>query len=74
VERSANVSDGKADMNAHRKSDDLVVPAKRANKAGTPVAESAEERRSPEGNATQLELLPDTVPDRGGREVGRYGR
>ena len=31
AERSENVSDGKADMNARRKSDGSVVPAKPAN-------------------------------------------
>ncbi len=63
VERSENVSDGTADMNANRKSDDSIVLAKRANKAGTPVAESAEERGSPKGNAVRHALAPDTVPD-----------
>ena len=33
------------------------------------VAESVEERGSPEGNATQYVLLPDSVPD-----LGRYRR
>ena len=51
AERSENVTDGNADMNANRKSDGPIVPAKRANKTGTPVAESAEERGSPKGNA-----------------------
>ncbi len=51
VERSANVSDGTADMNANRKSDGPVVPAKRTNKTGTPAAESVEERGSPKGKA-----------------------
>jgi hypothetical protein len=43
-------------MKANRKSDGLIVPAKQANKTGTPVAESAEERRPPEGNVVQLTL------------------
>jgi len=51
-ERSENASGGTADMYADGKSDGPIVPAKRANKAGTPVAESVEERGSPEGNAT----------------------
>ncbi len=51
MERSANVSDGDADMNDNRISDESIVPAKRANKAGIPVAESAEERGLPKGNA-----------------------
>ena len=49
-------------MNAHRKSDGPIVPAKRANKAGTPVAEPVEERGSPKGNAAAHDLAPDTVP------------
>ena len=43
----------KPDMYADRESDDSIVPEKRANNAGTPVAESVEERGSPEGNGTQ---------------------
>ncbi len=39
-----------SDMYVTEESDDLVVPEKRANKAGTPVAESVEERRSTKGN------------------------
>lgn len=62
AERSENVTDGTADMNANRKSDGLIVPAKRANKAGTPVAEPAEERGSPKGNALTEGFAPDTVP------------
>jgi len=42
-------------MNAAGESDDLVVPAKQANKGGTsPSAESVEERGSAEGNTFQL--------------------
>ncbi len=40
VERSDNVSDGTADMNANRKSDGPVIPAKRTNKTGTPESEN----------------------------------
>ena len=36
-------------MHANRKSDGPIVPAKRANKPGTPGTESAEERGSPKG-------------------------
>lgn len=47
--------DRNADMNAAGESDDLVVPAKQANKGGTsPSAESVEERGSAEGNTFQL--------------------
>ncbi len=49
-------------MNANRKSDGPIVPAKRLNKTGTPAAESVEERGSPKGNAASHVLAPDTVP------------
>ncbi len=49
-------------MNVSRKSDDPIVPAKWANKAGTPVAESMEERGSPKGNALTVIFAPDTEP------------
>ena len=62
TERSENVSDGTADMNANRKSDDPIVPAKWANKAGTAVAESMEERESPKGNALTEIFASDTEP------------
>ena len=62
AERSDNVSDGNADMNANRKSDGPVIPAKRTNKTGTPEAESVEERGSPKGNAARHIHAPDTVP------------
>ena len=51
VERSENVTDGTSGMNGNRKSDNPILPAKRANKAGIPVAESAEERGLLKGNA-----------------------
>jgi len=41
-------------MNADGKSDDFVLPATQANKAGTPVAEFVEERRSPNGSACEF--------------------
>jgi len=43
----------KPEMNEHGKSDSRVVPAKRANKAGEPVAEPVEERRLTKGNTGQ---------------------
>jgi group II intron reverse transcriptase/maturase len=47
--------DQNADMHAAGESDDLVVPAKQANKGGTtPPAESVEGRGSAEGNTFQL--------------------
>ena len=63
MERSDNVSDGTADMNANRKSDGPIVPAKRATKTGTPAAESVEERGPPNGNGAQYLLVLDTVPE-----------
>ena len=62
MQRSENVSDGTAGMNVNRKSDDPIVPAKWANKAGTPVAESMEERGSPKGNALAEIFASDTEP------------
>ena len=62
AERPENVSDGTADTNVSRKSDDPIVPAKWANKAGTPVAESMEERGSPKGNALAEIFASDTEP------------
>ena len=49
-------------MYARGKSDGPVVPTKRANKTGTPAAESVEERGSPKGNAASHVIAPDTVP------------
>ena len=49
-ERSENAYGGTADMYVSGKSDDFVVPTKWANKAGTPVAESMEGRRSPKSS------------------------
>ena len=62
AERSENASGGTADMHANRKSDGPIVLAKRANKTGTPAAESVEERGPPNGNGAQYLLVPDTVP------------
>ena len=57
VERSENVSDGNADMNANRKSDESVVPATPANNgAAEAPAEPAEERDSAKRNAKQTAL------------------
>ena len=61
-ERSANASGGTADTYAIGKSDGPIVPAKRTNKTGTPVAESVEERGSPKGNAVRDLLAPDAAP------------
>jgi len=61
--RSENLTEGAADMHAGGKSDGSIVPTKWVNKAGTPVAESAEERESPKGNDVMVALVPDTEPD-----------
>ena len=45
-ERSANLSDGTADMNADGKSHDFIVLSTRANKAATAVAESLSRKGS----------------------------
>jgi hypothetical protein len=45
-------------------SDDLILPAKRANKAGPwAAAELVEGRRSREGTAPIVDHVPDTVPE-----------
>jgi hypothetical protein len=57
MERSENVSDGNADMDANKKSDESVVPAKPANNGAAEArAESVEERDSTERNARQTDL------------------
>jgi hypothetical protein len=40
-------------MHTVEESDDFVVPSKRVNNAGTPVAEPVEERGSTKGNVAQ---------------------
>ena len=66
------------DMHVSRESDGLIVPKKRANKAGqtTPcvgwaAAESVEGRGPTKGNATQTLLAPD--PEPGKRGIGLWG-
>ncbi len=63
-------------MNVNRKSDDPIVPAKRANKTRTLAAEPAEERGSPKGNANQ-KALPRTQRHNGEsidwNVYGKYG-
>src|SRR4029077_1432943 len=55
VGRSKKARSRKVDMHVCRESDGLVVPVKRANKAGAEAlaAESAEGRRATKGNAPQ---------------------
>ena len=62
AERSVNVTDGTPDTNVNRKSDDSILPAKWANKVGTPAAESAEERESPKGKALTGKSVSGTEP------------
>ena len=61
------------DMHVSRESDGLIVPKKRANKAGPmAAAEPVEGRGSTKGNATRTLLAPDTVPGKAWhRIVGR---
>ena len=55
-------------VNVFEESDDLVVPAKRANNVGQPAtAESVEGRRSREGTGLHANHVPDTVPESTGR-------
>ena len=61
--RSANLTEGTADMHAAGKSDDSIVSSTRANKAATAVAESVEERESPKGSHGGCVVAPDTEPD-----------
>src|ERR687892_2884792 len=56
VGRSKKARSRNVDMHVCGESDGLIVPTKRANKAGAQdalVAETAEERRSTKGNAPQ---------------------
>jgi len=77
AERPEKTSGRTSGMHAAGESDDLVVPAKRANKAGpSAAAESVEERRSTKGNFTSDRRVPDAVPGvqvdcpGGGRQEG----
>jgi hypothetical protein len=51
--RPEKVNSRTSGMHVSGESDDLIVPAKQANKAGFPAAESAEGRGSTKGNADQ---------------------
>ena len=51
--RSEKAQRRQSDPHVSGKSDDLVVPTKRANKAATPAAEPVEERGSTKGNGIQ---------------------
>jgi len=45
-----------------KRADGSIVPEKQTNKAGTPVAESVEERGSPEGMLCSFALVLDIEP------------
>ena len=70
--RSGKANGQTPDMHVSWESDDLIVPEKRANKAGPKAAaESVEGRGSTKGNATRTLLAPDTEPGR--RGIGLRG-
>jgi hypothetical protein len=72
--RSGKAASRTPDMHAPEESDDLVVPTKRANKAGQPAAESVEGRGSTKGNSCIVGPAPDTAPEPAGRSDGQgYG-
>jgi len=62
--RSANLSEGTADMNADGKSDSFVVPTTQANKVATVTAELDKGRRLPKERGIAVADVPDTEPDR----------
>jgi hypothetical protein len=62
-ERSENASGGTADMYAAGKSDNLVVPTKRTNKARTLAAEFVEGRELPKRSDVPFMIAPDSEPD-----------
>ena len=65
AERSENVTDGNAEMNADRKSDEFIVPATSANNdAAEASAESIEERGSTKReHRAGTHSVPDTEPE-----------
>jgi len=62
--RSANLTEGKADMNGDGKSDSFVVPSTHANNVATATEEFDEGRRLPKESGIAVADVPDTVPDR----------
>ena len=75
-ERSEKASGRTSGMHTRGKSDDSIVPAKRANKTKTLAAEFVEERGSPKGNTVQ-KASPRTQRHNGGwiawTVYGKYG-
>ncbi len=72
--RPANLTEGTAGMYADGKSDDFIVPAKRANKTGTPAAEFVEGRRSPKRSHVRYVVAPDTEPESAILKAGEHAR
>lgn len=61
--RSANLTEGKADMNGDGKSDSFVVPSTHANNVATATEEFDEGRRLPKESGIAVADVPDTVPE-----------
>jgi len=59
--RSANYSDGTAEMNIDGKSDDFIALATRANKTATAAAESAEGSEPPKRSISELSPMFRTL-------------
>ena len=75
--RSKKARSRKVDMHVCRESDGLIVPAKRANKAGAQdalAAESAEERRPPRGTHYKPTCAGHRAGDVSHRGCGAYGK
>ena len=70
ADRSEKARGHKSDAHVAGESDGSIVPEKRANKTGTPVAESAEERGPPEGKVVQNAFVPVTAP--GNTSIAAY--
>ena len=62
VDRSEKARGHNPDMHVIGESDGSIVPEKRANKTGTPVAEPVEERGPPKGKVVQYAFVPVPVP------------
>jgi len=62
TDRSEKARCHNADMHVAGESDGSIVPEKRTDKAGTPVADSVEERGPPEGMLCGFALILDTEP------------
>lgn len=65
-ERSEKATGRTSDVHVAGKSDGFIVPAKRANNAGRPAAESVEGRDPANENVDQTLLAPDAAPGKQG--------